>query len=93
MQARNFCTVIFPSHLSLSQAAAVDCQNVFFLTVTMPSRPGPKGSPYLNVAALSLGTDSNNLSIKDTLLKSGYKENKIDRAKAKAVSKAEVPHN
>lgn len=53
----------------------------------MTSRPGPKGSPRLNLAALTLATDSNKLTIKEALLKSGYKESEINRAKVQAASK------
>jgi hypothetical protein len=53
----------------------------------MASHPRPKGSQKLNIAALTLATDSNNSSIKDALLKSGYKESEINHAKVKVASK------
>jgi len=54
---------------------------------TMKSRPGPKGSPRLKIAALSLAADDANLSTREALIQAGYKPEEINRAKIQAASK------
>jgi hypothetical protein len=53
----------------------------------MKSRPGPKGSPRLKIAALSLAADDANLSTRDALIQAGYKPEEINQAKIQAASK------
>jgi hypothetical protein len=53
----------------------------------MSSRPGPKGSPRMIMAGLTLATSSKAISVKDALLKAGYREDEVTRARIKAASK------
>ncbi len=53
----------------------------------MTSRPGPKGSPRMTIAGLTLATATKAITVKEALLKSGYQEDEISRARIKAASK------
>jgi hypothetical protein len=53
----------------------------------MKSRPGPKGSPRMKMAALSLAAATTELTIKDALIQAGYKPEEINRVKIQAASK------
>ena len=51
------------------------------------SRPGPKASPQMTIASLTLATATKAITVKEALLKAGYQEDEISRARIKAASK------
>ncbi len=53
----------------------------------MTSRPGPKASPQMTIASLTLATATKAITVKEALLKAGYQEDEISRARIKAASK------
>jgi hypothetical protein len=53
----------------------------------MTSRPGLKGSPQMTIAGLTLATATKDITVKEALLKAGYREDAISRARIKAASK------